>query len=42
MSAEEAEEQRRSFVHGNCRISNEHVTREMVDQVADELAAKRK
>lgn len=41
MSAEEAEEQRRSFVYGNCKIENEYVTRSMVDQVADELAAKR-
>lgn len=32
------EEQRRSFVYGNCRIANKHVTRELVDEVADKMA----
>jgi len=35
MTAEEAEEQRRSFVAGNCGIDNPLVTRELVDRVAD-------
>lgn len=34
-AAAEREEQRRSFVHGNCAIDNPTVTREMVDAVAD-------
>ena len=37
MTDEEREEQRRSFVYGNCSISNPDVTRELVDEVADEL-----
>jgi hypothetical protein len=34
---EHMEEQRRSFVYGNCAIENPLVTREMVDKVADEM-----
>lgn len=37
MSKAEAEEQRRSFVYGNCSLSNPDVTRAMVDAVADRL-----
>lgn len=36
MTAAEREEQRRSFAYGNVSISNPNVTRELVDQVADE------
>ena len=36
MSDEEAEEQRRSFAFGNVSMANPDVTREVVDQVADE------
>lgn len=34
----EREAQRRSFAYGNANIENPAVTREIVDQVADELA----
>lgn len=34
--------QRRSFVFGNTNIENEHVTREMVDDVAAGLSAEEK
>ena len=37
MTDKEKEAQRRSFVYGNCSISNPDVTRELVDEVADEL-----
>ena len=36
MTPEERERQRRSFVYGNLKIENDSVTRELVDQVADE------
>jgi hypothetical protein len=36
-SEDEREAQRRSFAYGNTHIENERVTREMVDQLADEL-----
>lgn len=42
MSEEEKEEQRRSFAFGNANIENPRVTREIVDQEADALAAERK
>lgn len=42
MTPEQAEEQRRSFAYGNCRIETERVTREMVDEVADERLIRRK
>lgn len=38
MTPAEREEQRRSFAYGNAAISNPHVTREMVDRAAEELA----
>jgi hypothetical protein len=38
MTDAEREEQRRSFVYGNCSIENPAVTREVVDRVADRLA----
>jgi len=38
MTPEEREAQRRSFVYGNVKLSNPAVTKERVDQVADELA----
>lgn len=31
------EEQRRSFAYGNTKMSNEAITREMVDDVAEKL-----
>ena len=39
MTPEERESQRRSFVYGNVKLHNPEVTREMVDEVGDELAA---
>ena len=41
MSPEEREEQRRSFAYGNVKLSNPAVTREMVDQAADEWFKRR-
>ncbi len=35
MSANEQEEQRRSFAYGNAHIENDRVTRAMVDEAAD-------
>ena len=35
--AAEREEQRRSFVFGNCALENPDITRELVDRVADEM-----
>ena len=40
MTPEQREEQRRSFAYGNAKIENEFVTREMVDQAAEEYAAR--
>ena len=40
MTPEQKEEQRRSFAYGNAKIENEFVTREMVDQAAEEFAAR--
>jgi hypothetical protein len=37
MSPEDREAQRRSFVYGNTYIENEHITRELVDEVAEEM-----
>ena len=37
LTASEREEQRRSFAYGNANIENERVTRETVDQQAEEL-----
>jgi hypothetical protein len=37
MSAREFEEQRRSFAYGNTKIENERITREMIDERAEEL-----
>lgn len=37
MSPEAQEEQRRSFAYGNTKIENDLITREMVDQAAEEL-----
>ena len=39
-SDEEKEEQRRSFVHGNCALHNPEVIRKLVDEVADEQKEK--
>jgi hypothetical protein len=38
-SAQEKEEQRRSFAYGNTKIENPRITREMVDREADALGA---
>jgi hypothetical protein len=38
-TAEEKEEQRRSFAYGNTKIENPRITREMVDKAADDLGA---
>ncbi len=37
MTPAEREEQRRSFVHGNINIENGRVTREVVDQAAEQM-----
>jgi len=37
MTAEEREEQRRSFAHGNVSLHNPNVTRELIDQEAEKL-----
>lgn len=37
MTAEDKEEQRRSFVYGNANIENPRVTRDMVDKAAEAL-----
>jgi hypothetical protein len=37
MSPEDQEQQRRSFAYGNTKIENDLITREMVEQVAEEL-----
>jgi hypothetical protein len=39
MTAEQAEQQRRSFAYGNTKIENELVTRESVDKQAQQLAS---
>ena len=40
-SPQEREEQRRSFAYGNTNIENSRVTREIVDEQAQSLAADR-
>jgi hypothetical protein len=40
-SPSEQEEQRRSFAYGNANIENSRVTRETVDQQAEELEENR-
>lgn len=37
MSKREREEQRRSFAFGNVKLSNEEVTRDMIDAAAERL-----
>lgn len=41
-SAQEKEEQRRSFAYGNTNIENPRITRETVDQEAEALIARGK
>ncbi|HKR62101.1 MAG TPA: hypothetical protein VJZ00_00100 [Thermoanaerobaculia bacterium] len=41
LTAAEQEEQRRSFAYGNANIENSQVTRETVDQQAEELKENR-
>ena len=36
-TAEEKEQQRRSFAYGNTKIENSRITREMVDRAADAI-----
>ncbi len=38
-TAEQREEQRRSFAYGNTAFENELITREMIDRQAEKLAA---
>jgi hypothetical protein len=38
MTADEREDQRRSFAYGNAHIENARVTREMVDDAAKRIA----
>lgn len=40
MTADEKEEQRRSFAYGNAHIENERVTREKIDMQAERLRQK--
>jgi hypothetical protein len=40
-SPEQKEEQRRSFAYGNTNIENSRITRETVDQEAEELKKSR-
>lgn len=40
MTAEQSEEQRRSFAYGNAGLENDRITREMVDAQAEKLKAK--
>jgi hypothetical protein len=42
MTHEQLRDQRRSFVYGNTHIENARITRELVAQVDEELAAERK
>ncbi len=42
MSADEKEEQRRSFAYGNANIENARVTRKIIDEEAEALKAIRK
>jgi hypothetical protein len=39
MRDEELEAQRRSFAFGNCKLDNENITREMVEQESEKLKA---
>lgn len=39
VTPEMREAQRRSFVYGNCKLDNDNITRELVDEVADAMAA---
>ena len=41
MTEAERDEQRRSFVYGNTGFENSLITREMVDQVADAMKARK-
>ena len=41
-TAEQREQQRRSFVYGNTHFENELITREMVDREAENLAKDKK
>ena len=38
VTAEEREEQRRSFAYGNTNIENERITRQSIDRAAEKLA----
>ena len=42
MTAAQEEEQRRSFVYGNCSLSNPLITRAMVDEAANRMATEGK
>lgn len=37
-TAEDKEEQRRSFAYGNTKIENSRITRELIDEEADSLS----
>jgi len=41
MTPAEKEEQRRSFAFGNTNIENERITRQIVDEAAEALEARR-
>lgn len=38
VTADEREEQRRSFAYGNTKIENERITRQSIDEAAEKLA----
>lgn len=42
MTPEQKEAQRRSFVYGNTKIENEAITRDTVDQAAEQLSTAKK
>ena len=39
MTAEQQEEQRRSFAYGNTKIENQKITRRSINRAAEEMAA---
>ena len=39
MTPQQREAQRRSFAYGNARLENEHVTPQMIADIAERLAA---
>jgi len=42
MTAEQREHQRRSFAYGNTKIENPQITKQVIDEAADELASRKR